>query len=76
MTRKLFHEAPNERQFEANVVGRRSEKDGLWIELDQTLFYPLSGGQLADHGELGSRRVLDVHEDATGSIWHRVDGRS
>jgi alanyl-tRNA synthetase len=74
MTRKLFHEAPNERQFEANVVGRRSEKDGLWIELDQTLFYPLSGGQLADHGELGSRRVLDVHEDATGSIWHRVDG--
>lgn len=48
MTRKLFWEKPYETQFKAKIVSIK--EDG--IILDQTLFYPFSGGQLSDRGFL------------------------
>ena len=43
------------------------------VVLDETLFYPTSGGQMHDTGMLGGLRVLDVIDEAT-RIVHVVDG--
>ena len=42
--------------------------------LDRTAFYPTSGGQPHDVGDLGDRRVLDVVDREDGSIAHVIDG--
>jgi alanyl-tRNA synthetase len=38
--------------------------------LDQTAFYPTSGGQPHDTGTLGGAKVVEVVEDEDGEIWH------
>lgn len=48
MTQKLYLETPYETQFEAEVI---SVEDGS-IRLNQSLFYPTSGGQPGDIGTL------------------------
>jgi alanyl-tRNA synthetase len=46
----------------------------LWrVKLDRTAFYPTSGGQPHDVGELGGARVVDV-VDEEEEIIHFVDG--
>ena len=53
--------------------------DGEWVELDQTIFYPLGGGQPGDTGIMkgpGGREytVLDTRKsDATDQIRHQLD---
>jgi alanyl-tRNA synthetase len=54
MTRKLFWENPYETQFEAKIIALREEG----IVLDQTLFYPKSGGQAGDRGTLRAGGLL------------------
>ena len=43
------------------------------VELEETWFYPESGGQLGDHGTLGGAEVRDVQADDDGRVWHVVD---
>ena len=52
-------------EFEATIVERL--EDGRRVYLDQTAFYPTSGGQPFDTGELGGVPVLDVIDEE-----HRV----
>ena len=60
-------------EFDA-VVRAVALKDGRWeVVLDRTAFYPTSGGQPADTGTLGEAKVLDVFDDADGSVTHVVD---
>ena len=54
MTRKLFWENPYETEFEAKIIALREEG----IVLDQTLFYPKSGGQAGDRGSLTAGGLL------------------
>ena len=42
------------------------------VRLDQTAFYPTSGGQPYDKGVLGDVPVIEVLEDDEGRIWHLV----
>lgn len=42
------------------------------VRLDQTAFYPTSGGQPYDTGVLGGVPVIEVLEDDEGRIWHLV----
>jgi len=58
---------PTVREFEAEVTA----VDGRDVELDRTYFYAESGGQPADRGQLGDRRVVDVRETADGVV-HRL----
>jgi alanyl-tRNA synthetase len=76
-TEKLYWSDPFATTFEATA--RLGELDGKpTVVLDRTLFYPESGGQLADQGTLlvGARslRVEDVQVDDAGFIHHRVEG--
>ncbi len=52
-------------EFDARVL----KVIGNNIVLDKTVFYPVSGGQLADHGELGKSYVVDVFKQG-GVIVH------
>jgi len=56
----------------------RAREAGSWqgrpaVELEETWFYPESGGQLGDHGTIGAAQVLDVQADADGRVWHVLD---
>ena len=73
MTKKLYYDDPFLREFTARVLSCEAVKGGFAVVLDETAFYPEGGGQSADHGMLGTVRVLDVHEK-DGVITHLCDG--
>lgn len=56
---------PSTTDFEARIVDR----DDREIILDQTYFYPESGGQPADRGEIDGSAVVDV-QDRCGEVVH------
>jgi alanyl-tRNA synthetase len=63
VTNRLYYIDPSCRRFDA-VVTRAFEHDGRpAVTLDQTAFYPSSGGQPFDTGRLGSTTVLDVVDE-------------
>lgn len=56
---------PTVREFEATV----ESVDGPEVVLDETYFYPASGGQPADRGTIDDRRLADVVE-RDGTVVH------
>ena len=84
MTTRLYYTDAYRTAFTANVVGRSD--DGLRLYLDETAFYPTSGGQPHDLGSIGGVNVVDVVDEedriahvmaspvsATGSVTGAVD---
>lgn len=70
MSRLLFRDDPYQRTARATVVAVR---DGA-VELDQTIFYPLGGGQPGDTGTLGGLRVVDTRKAAEdGPVLHSLE---
>jgi len=61
MTNRLYYTDAYRTEFTANVIDR--SQDGRQIYLDETAFYPTSGGQLHDVGTLGGIRVIDVIDE-------------
>lgn len=73
MTERLYYDHSYMTEFSACVTAVR-EKDGKFeIALNQSVFYPTSGGQPYDTGVIGSANVLDVYVDHAGEVWHLVD---
>jgi len=70
-TERLFDEDARQTEFEGKVLERRADKNG--VLLDQTCFYPESGGQLPDAGTLSGAKVLDVQEEGE-AILHVLEG--
>lgn len=70
---KLYHQDGYLREFEAQILEIRETGKGKAVLLDQTAFYPESGGQPADRGFLGQTAVLDVQENEQGEILHYLD---
>lgn len=56
MTQRLYYTEPYLSQFEATVVAVDAVDGRVHVTLDQTAFYPTSGGQPFDTGTLGGRR--------------------
>ncbi|MBZ5540815.1 MAG: alanyl-tRNA editing protein [Acidobacteriia bacterium] len=75
-TRRLYYDDAFLREFTAEVLRCEPARHGdaaAWrVVLDQTAFYPDSGGQPADKGLLGEARVLEV-SDAGDEILHLLD---
>jgi alanyl-tRNA synthetase len=69
MTRRLYYDSAA-LQFDAQVIAY--DGDPTRVILDQTAFYPTSGGQPHDTGTLGDARVLDVI-DRDDDIVHVLD---
>jgi len=70
VTQRLYYHDAYLRHFRARIV--EAADDGRRIYLDQTAFYPTSGGQPSDTGTLGGAAVLDVI-DEEDRIAHVVD---
>jgi alanyl-tRNA synthetase len=60
-------------EFDGTVVSSVAEGDRYAVVLDQTAFYPTSGGQPYDTGTLGGHRVLEVEDTDGGEIRHLMD---
>ena len=61
MTNRLYYTDAYRTTFSASVVERSD--DGLRVYLDETAFYPTSGGQPHDLGILGNVPVVDVVDE-------------
>ena len=71
-TKRLYYEDAYLTEFEAEVVERTEREGRPAVVLDRTAFYPESGGQPWDKGELGGAAVVEVH-DLDGAILHVLD---
>ena len=75
MTKRLYYNDPFLLEFDANVLDRVEVDGGRHgLVLDQTAFYPTSGGQPHDTGLIGNRRVVDCVEDDSGRVVHVLEG--
>lgn len=73
MTERLYYDQPYLTSFDATAE-ETIEKDGAWhVRLDQSAFYPTSGGQPYDLGKLNESNVQDVYVDKAQDVWHVVD---
>lgn len=70
MTRKLYHQNQYQRTFSSVVVEAREVDGKPAVILEQTAFYPTSGGQPHDTGTLNGVPVIDVLEDEQQQIIH------
>ena len=73
MTKRLYYTDPLLTSFDAAVVSSEPADDRFLVVLDQTAFYPTSGGQPFDTGRLGETRVVDVIDRDDGTIAHVVE---
>jgi len=73
MTTRLYYTDPYQARFSAHVTRCAPHARGALVTLDQTAFYPTSGGQPFDIGALGEARVLDVQDLEDGDVAHIVD---
>jgi alanyl-tRNA synthetase len=70
MTDRIYYTDPYTRDFEATVIDRLEGSRRIY--LDRTAFYPTSGGQPFDTGELGGVHVTDVVDEGD-RIAHLLD---
>lgn len=63
MTERLYQQDSYLIEFEASVEEKRRHKGKTAIILDRTCFYPASGGQPHDTGQINDVEVLEVMEE-------------
>lgn len=71
-TLKLYEKNIYQKSCDAMILNTYEEEAGIFIELDQTIFYPEGGGQPSDIGVIGDANVVDVMEKED-VILHKVD---
>lgn len=74
MTDRLYYTEPYRRSFDASVLNVETVDGREHVTLDQTAFYPTSGGQPFDTGTLGGAAVIDVIDREDGGIAHVITG--
>lgn len=72
MTERIYYTQSYQQRFTATVIAIQARPEELLIQLDQTCFYPTSGGQAFDTGQLAGRPVVDVWVDEQGNVQHRL----
>jgi alanyl-tRNA synthetase len=74
MTTRLYYSDSYTRAFSARVVERLSSQSRPAVVLDQTYFYPTSGGQPFDRGTINGVTVADViARESDGVILHVLE---
>lgn len=75
MTERLYYSDAYTTEFTATIIDRLELHDQTAIILDKTFFYPTSGGQPADKGQINSIPVVDVLvREEDGAVLHLFDG--
>ncbi len=70
---RLYYTDAYRTTFTAHITDLSVVDGRSTVALDQTCFYPTSGGQTHDTGVLGDRRVVDVFVDDAGTVRHALD---
>lgn len=73
MTKRLYYSDSYLTEFSSIVLGRRQVDKNPAVTLDETAFYPESGGQPCDLGLMGQAHVIRVVEEDDGTIVHILD---
>jgi alanyl-tRNA synthetase len=74
MTVRRYYSDSYTRAFSARVVDSRNADGAPAAVLEETFFYPTSGGQPHDTGRLGPAGVIDVTvRESDGAVIHRLD---
>jgi alanyl-tRNA synthetase len=71
-TKKLYFDDPYQIEFNSKVLRKFSHKNQPALILEQTCFYPESGGQPSDKGSINGIEVTGVIEE-DGNIIHILD---
>jgi alanyl-tRNA synthetase len=75
LSQRLYYDDPFQTEFAAQVVERLTVGQRPAVVLDQTCFYPESGGQPGDRGNLNGVAVLDTQErEQDGAVVHVLAG--
>lgn len=75
MTKRLYYSDAYTTSFKANIIERFQYRGKLAVILDQTCFYPTSGGQPHDLGTLNELPVINVMvRPEDNAIAHIIDG--
>ena len=74
MTQRLYYTESQRATFDATVVAVETSDGRSHVILDQTAFYPTSGGQPFDTGTLGGAAVTDVIDRDDATIAHVTSG--
>jgi len=70
VTQRRYYEDAYATEMEAELLAITDYKgQPAWV-LDQTIFYPTSGGQPFDTGSIHGQKVVDVVADKAGTIYH------
>ncbi len=72
-TKKLYDENAYATEFSAKVLSCEEMSKGVYLYLDQTLFFPEEGGQYPDKGVIDGYEVHDV-QIKKGVIRHTLEG--
>ncbi len=78
-TERLYYTDSYLKEFAASILRIEDDPRGVRIYLDRTAFYPESGGQPSDHGELAGVHLLDVideGEEVAHILAHRLAGEA
>jgi alanyl-tRNA synthetase len=73
VTRRLYYDDATLVTFDARIVAQRETERGWAVQLDQTAFYPTSGGQPHDTGTLAGIPIVDVWDEESGEVWHLLE---
>src|SRR4026208_57409 len=68
MTQRIYYSEPYRRSFDATILGVDTVAGHTHVTLDQTAFYPTSGGQPFDTGTLGGAAGTEDIDRADGTI--------
>lgn len=74
MTERLYYNDSYLLTFKAKVTSIEEVDGHFRVKLDESAFYPTSGGQLFDTGNLSGERVIEVIEEA-GDIYHVIESK-
>lgn len=76
MTKRLYYDNAYMMAFQATVMDRFMVDNHQAVILDQTFFYPSSGGQPHDTGQIDGARVIDVYvRESDNEVIHLLDGK-
>lgn len=73
MTERLYYDDAYLTEFDATVTACEARDGAYCVKLDQSAFYPTSGGQPYDTGTLGRANILEVFVDADHDVCHVLD---